>query len=500
MLRKRSSGILLHITSLPGSFGIGDFGPAAYRFADFLERAQQNYWQILPLNYTSTKMGCSPYSSYSAFAGNPLLISPEELVREGFLRKKDLAEAPRFAQGKADFAGAERFKNALLARAFEAFSQNGAGCDYEQFIKDNAYWLADFALFMALRKKYRGRKFRDWPRGLRDRQARNLAAAREELSERIAYEMFVQFVFARQYLRLKAYCNGKGIQIFGDLPIYVTYDSADVWGHPELFKLDRSRRPRFIAGVPPDYFSRTGQLWGNPVYDWERQAEDRYAWWMERIGHNLRLYDLVRIDHFRGFEAYWEVKAGDKTAQNGKWVPGPREVFFEELYRLFPGAAIIAEDLGFITPGVRELIAKYNLPTMKVVQFGFNGDARRNIHAPHNHQRNMVVYTGTHDNNTTVGWLRNEVDRRRRKTLEAYLGTKVTTKDVHWKLMRLVMGSTASAAIVPMQDLLGLDERSRMNSPAKARGNWGWRMKPGQAGCALAKKLRDLCAVYGRQS
>jgi len=498
MLKKRAAGILLHVSSLPSKYGVGDFGPEARKFADFLQQAGMHLWQILPLNMTIAKQGFSPYNCFSAFAGNPLLISPEQMVRDGLLHKKDIVNSPSFAVDYADYVKCSRYKKDLFQKALKRFDRTVSQADYERFMKQNESWLADFALFMALKKKYGRKDWSMWPTALKNRNPDVLTGARKELRETIGYHQFLQYVFYKQYESLKTYCNRRGIQIFGDLPIYVTYDSADVWAGPQWFKLTRSRKPKFIAGVPPDYFSKTGQLWGNPVYDWQRQAEDGYSWWMQRIHHNFALFDMFRIDHFRGFEAFWQVPASHKNAIKGQWIPGPGEHFFRKLMDYYPQPPIIVEDLGEITPAVRELIAKFSFPTMKVLQFAFDGDFTKNTHIPHNHIENAVVYPGTHDNNTTLGWYRKDVTARHKKLLSDYIGKNVSAKTIHWDMIRMAMGSVAKLAIVSMQDVMGLNEKARMNNPAKNKNNWLWRMKPGLLKTPLRKRLHQMLEMYGR--
>ena len=498
MLKQRSSGILLHITSVPSEYGIGDFGPATYKFVDFLKQAGQNCWQILPLNHTTPLTEYSPYNCFSAFAGSPLLISPALMVRDGLLKRSDLAAPPAFPLDKVDFARVASYKYALFDVAFQRFRSSGPPADYEAFCAEHQAWLEPFATFVAAKRHFKGRVWCDWPKALRDRKPKALAAIKDQLSEAIARERFLQYVFYRQYLDLKRYCHEQGVQVIGDLPIYVAYDSADVWSHPELFKLTAAKRPKFSAGVPPDYFSKTGQLWGNPVYDWDRAERTGFDWWIHRIRHNLLLFDLVRIDHFRGLVAYWEVPASHKTAMHGKWVKAPSETFFATLFRQIPFAAIFAEDLGHITADVRETVAKYQFPCMRVLQFAFSGDPARNPHMPHNHIANSIIYTGTHDNNTTRGWFDNDMIGPHRKRLFDYLGHKVPAGDIAWELMRLAHASVSNLAIIPMQDVLGLGAAARMNYPAKAKGNWFWRMRDGRLNARLASKLRRLTEIHGR--
>lgn len=501
MLKRRSSGILLHVTSLPSKWGIGDFGPEACKFADFLAAAGQNYWQILPLNHTTAQTGFSPYNCFSAFAGHPLLISPELLHRDGFLTKSEIQDAPRFPPDAVDFEKVASCKAKLFDKAFDRFAAGARPCDYETFTRDHRGWLDAYAVFVALKRHFKGRKWCDWPAAARDAGARMGEGGVESSltvdPKRVERERFLQYIFYKQYLELKRYCNERGVQVAGDIPIYVAYDSADVWSHPDLFKLNRSKRPQFVAGVPPDYFSKTGQLWGNPVYDWRQLERTGFAWWVQRVKHNLLLFDFVRIDHFRGLVAYWEVPASQKTAIRGKWVQVPHGKFFRELFRQVPFAAIFAEDLGDITADVREVVNRYDFPRMVVLQFAFGGSAQ-NLHLPHNHVENSIVYTGTHDNNTTRGWFDRELAGDRRKHLFGYMGCRVASGDISWTLMREAMKSVARIAVIPMQDVLGLGASARMNTPGSEVDNWRWRMRPGQTTASLARRLRDLAATCGR--
>jgi len=488
----------MHITSLPSKYGVGDFGPEAYKFADFLKAAGQNYWQMLPLNHTTVRTGYSPYNCFSAFAGNPLLISPELLREDGLLHRAELSDLPVFSAETADYDQAVACKNRLFDAAFARFKAGARPAGYGEFEQEHRTWLEPFALFVALRQRYKSRLWCDWPTALRDRKARALNSARDELCERIERERFLQYVFYRQYLRLKRYCNGLGIQVAGDIPIYVAHDSADVWSHPDLFKLTRDKRPRLVAGVPPDYFSKTGQLWGNPVYDWDQLEKTRFDWWIRRMKHNLLLFDFVRIDHFRGFIDFWEIPAGHKTAIRGRWAQAPHSQFFRELFRQIPFAAIFAEDLGHITADVREVVSMYNFPRMAVLQFAFDGDPACNVHMPHNHNENLIVYTGTHDNNTTRGWFERDLAKPTRQRLFDYIGRRVAASDISWELIRVAMASVAKITMIPMQDVLGLASQARMNHPARSKGNWRWRMRPGQTTTRVAERLRKLTVAYGR--
>jgi len=498
MFKKRASGILLHISSIATDYGIGDVGPAAHKFVDFLSRSGQNYWQILPLNYTTAATGYSPYNCFSAFAGNPLLISPDLMYRKSLLQKKELGELPEFPPGRVDYRKVSSCKSKLFDKAFARCNSLSELDNYDRFSEDNKFWLEDFATFVAIKNHLRGQAWNKWPAEIRDRNDLALKSLKKQLRQKIDREYFLQYIWYEQYSSLRKKCEQNAVTIVGDLPIYVAYDSADVWAHPKIFKLDRSKRPKYIAGVPPDYFSRTGQLWGNPLYDWQQLSRSDYDWWMRRIGHNLQLFDLVRIDHFRGLVAYWQVPAGEKTAVRGKWVQTPTEEFFSTLFRRFPSAPIFAEDLGYITADVRETISKYNLAGMRVLQFGFDGQSSKNPHCPHNHVENCLVYTGTHDNNTTCGWFETEATTEQKKHLYDYLGHKVSAKTVHREMTRMAMASVAKVAIIPMQDLLGLSAEARMNRPAKTRGNWLWRMQKGKTTTALAKKLRKMVETFGR--
>jgi 4-alpha-glucanotransferase len=498
MIKERASGVLLHVTSLPSKYGIGDLGPQAYRFIDFLVAGAQKYWQVLPLNCTTGGTGHSPYNCLSAFAGNPLLISPELLYRRGLLTKRHLNDVPRFSQTAVEYRKVAAWKKKLCETAFRRFRNMPRPSDYHRFCTENAFWLEDFADFVALRSHYRGRPWCDWPAQIRDRKKRALKAAEEELRDDIERQIFLQYTFYTQWQELRKYCNDRGIKVIGDIPIYATYDSPDVWAHVKIFKLDRSKRPRFQAGVPPDYFSRTGQLWGNPVYDWKVLKNSGYRWWIERLKQNLILFDMARIDHFRGFMAYWQVPAKHRTALRGKWVDGPKSHFFDVLLRHFPDAPIIAEDLGRITRDVREVIRKYDFPCMKILQFAFGGNPHDNTHILHNHIHNSVVYTGTHDNNTTRGWFETEASAQVKDRLFEYRGRNVPLRRIHWEFVRMAMGSVADLCVIPAQDLIGLPAEARMNRPACKKGNWLWRLRKGKLGAAAAKKLRHLTSIYAR--
>jgi len=495
---KRESGILLHVVSLPSAYGIGDLGPSAYRFVDFLAESGQKYWQILPLNATGPGDNPSPYNSISTSAGNTLMISPDLLADQGWLDWGDLARIPKLFAGKIDYPAVIRGKVPILRLTYERFRDRQDKGEYEKFCAENSSWLDDHALFVALQEHFQGAVWNRWPRELRDREPEALKSWGEKLREQVAREKFLQYIFSQQWLGLKEYCRRKNIRIIGDLPIYVDYNSVDLWVHPEVFRLDQQREPSAVAGVPPDYFSPTGQLWGNPVYNWEVLKSRGYSWWVKRLEQNFRLYDLVRIDHFRGFAAYWEVPAGEKTAVNGRWVQGPGEDFFLAVSRRFPELPIIAEDLGVITEDVDELRRRFGFPGMKILLFAFGGDFPANPYVPHNYEENCVVYTGTHDNNTVRGWFDYEASPEEKKRLFNYLGREINRNEAHREFIRLAMMSVAKLAILPMQDVLGLGQEARMNRPATTAGNYQWRVRPEEITPEITQWLRNVTGVYGR--
>ncbi len=468
----RSSGVLLHPTSLPGRYGIGDLGEYAYRFVDWLQAAGQTIWQILPLGPTS--YGDSPYQTLSAFAGNPNLVSLDKLVGEGWLTHDDLADAPDFPADRVDFGWIIGYHNDRLHLAYERFKISGSTAQkatFEEWCDINAYWLDDYVLFAALKDSYGGKPWVEWDAGeaLRDEMA--LAAARERLAVQIDERRFHQWVFHTQWYELKAYAAARGIRFIGDIPIFVAHDSADVWANRDRFYLDERGNPTVVAGVPPDYFSATGQRWGNPLYRWDVMRASGYDWWISRFRACLSLVDVVRIDHFRGFDAYWEIPAEEETAVKGEWVNGPGTDFFAAVQAALGDLPIIAEDLGVITPTVEKLRDDFGLPGMKVLQFAWSEP--RNPFLPHNHTPNSVVYSGTHDNNTTVGWWNNEVDDQTRSLISQYLDHEV--REPHWTLIRLGMMSVAHTFVAPMTDILGLGSEARMNTPGVESGNWTWR-------------------------
>ena len=496
-MARRAAGLLLHPTSLPGPFGVGDLGPAAEAFCLWAAEAGQRLWQVLPL--CPTDAGGSPYSGLSAFAGNPLLISPQRLVDEGLLPAEALEEAfePR-GGGHVDFVGAGTRKERLLRLAWERFqgaAGDGTRRDWEAFRAEEAGagWLDDWTLFASLKRRLAGCDWTAWDAGLRRRETAALAAARSELEEEIAYHAFVQFLFFRHWTRLRRFAEGLGIRILGDLPIYMAHDSADVWARQDLYALDSEGLPEKVAGVPPDYFSEAGQLWGNPLYRWERMEAEGFAWWVARFRMNLRLAHLVRLDHFRGFVDYWEVPASEKTARHGRWVSGPGSALFAAAERARGEMPVIAEDLGLITPEVHRLRAELGLPGMRVLQFGF-GDLD-SAHLPHHHEPRSVVYTGTHDNDTARGWFSGLAPEIRARVLD-YLGC--AAEDIAWAMVRAAHASVAELAVVPVQDVFDLGGDARLNVPGEARGNWTWRAEEAQFTPARAARLRRLAELTGR--
>jgi 4-alpha-glucanotransferase len=498
MFGSRTSGILLHPTSLPSPFGIGDLGPEAYRFVDFLSESFQQIWQILPIGPTG--YGNSPYLSYSALAGNPLLISPELLVKEQLLEEKDFEGLPNFSGDRVDFDTVIATKMALFKKASDRFQTDASPqqqADFAEFCDRHGDWLNDYALFMSLKEDLEGTSWNTWEEKLAKREAWALQEATERLSESIYLQKFLQFQFFQQWIALKKYANEVNISIFGDIPIYVAHDSVDVWSNPDIFCLDEeTNAAALMAGVPPDYFSETGQLWGNPVYNWEKLEETNFAWWIKRVKGILDYVDIIRIDHFRGFEAFWAVPQGEETAINGEWLKALGEKFFEVLNRELGQLPIVAEDLGVITSEVEALRDKFNFPGMKVLQFAFDSD-RENPFLPFNYTtRNCIVYTGTHDNNTTLGWFQERSLEERARVVD-YFGC-VCPEGIHWNLIRLALSSVAVCAIFPLQDILGQGTESKMNTPGKAENNWNWRYRSEDLTVDLGQKLKYLTYLYGR--
>ncbi len=491
----RASGVLLHPTSLPGPHGSGDFGAAAFHFVDWLVAAGQMLWQILPLSGIGP--GNSPYMSTSAFAGNVLLIDLDELHRRGWLSADEIAPPAGIAEQRLNFAAVVPFRMDRLARAAQRFAAQASAeerADLQAFAERHADWLGDYTLFMTLAEQQGWRDWCEWDAPLAAREPQALAAARKAHAERIAFWTFCQWCFFRQWLALKAYANGKGIEVIGDAPIFIAHQSAEVWARPELFELDAQGRPRVVAGVPPDVFSATGQRWGNPLYRWEAHAREGFAWWVQRIRRVFELVDIVRIDHFRGFAGYWEIPASEATAVKGHWVPAPGEALFKAIARALGPLPIIAEDLGVITPDVVALRKKFAFPGMRILQFAFEGGSG-NAYLPHNHDTDTVVYTGTHDNDTTLGWW-HSLDEGLRERVRDYLGSDGT--EIHWELIRAACASVADTAVHPMQDVLGLAGAHRMNLPGQGAGYWEWRFAWSQVRPEHAQRLAHLTRLYRR--
>jgi 4-alpha-glucanotransferase len=503
----RCSGVLLHITSLPGPYGIGDLGQSAYEFADFLAGAGQKLWQVLPLSPTG--YGDSPYQGFSAFAGNPLCIDLETLEARGLLTAADLAGASALPQDQVGYGAVITFRLAVLRRAAEKFFRQASPAErvaLDAFCRDNASWLDDYALFMACKDVYNGQVWTRWERGISQRQP----AALQEWAAKLARELEVfkywQFEFFQQWHKLKTYCHERGIRIMGDIPIYVAHDSADVWAHPDLFQLDEQGNPAAVAGVPPDYFCATGQLWGNPIYRWEVMADLGYGWWIDRFRASLDRFDMVRLDHFRGFEAYWEIPANAPTAVHGRWVKGPGASLFRALQATLGELPVVAENLGVVTPEVEALRKEFGFPGMSLLQFAFGYDPQGPSFRPHNYSRELVAYTGGHDNDTTLGWWTSsgvgdstrtpEEVRKEHAFTRAYLGFE--NEEINWVFIRAVFGSVASIAVVPLQDVLGLGSEARMNLPGTIQGNWTWRYSREALTEEIRDRLRALTRIYDR--
>ncbi|MBD2664937.1 4-alpha-glucanotransferase [Richelia sinica FACHB-800] len=493
----RSSGILLHPSSFPSRFGIGDLGLEAYGFIDFLKDSFQQYWQVLPLGPTG--YGNSPYMCYSAMAGNHLLISPEKLVDEGLLTPEDFDNLQTFPTHQVDFEAVIPVKVNLLKKAADNFQKQATVSQKEaftEFCTSKAYWLDNYALFMALKDAQDGASWHNWEPELAKREPEALIHAQKQLSNEIFYYKFLQYEFFRQWSELKSYANRRGIEIIGDIPIYVAHDSADVWANPEIFALDEETgAAALMAGVPPDYFSATGQLWGNPVYQWEELEKQDFHWWVQRFAAMLDYVDIIRIDHFRGFEAFWAVPQGEETAVNGEWIEAPGVALFTAIKEQLGKLPVLAEDLGIITPEVEALRDQFEFPGMKVLQFAFGSDPG-NPFLPFNYVRNAVVYTGTHDNDTTIGWYEKAGEWEKRN-LDLYLGG-ISADGVHWDLIRLALSSIANQAILPLQDVLGLGTEARMNFPGTAEGNWQWRYQADMLKAELSDRLKHLTLLYGR--
>ena len=498
-MKKRQCGILMHISSLPSIYGIGDFGPEAYSFIDFLNRAKQKLWQILPLSPTDTVYYNSPYLNLSTFALNPLFLSPDLLVKDGFIDETEIHSVkPSLSHKKVDYQKITELKKKIISKLSVNIIKLKKGKEYHEFCNLNKDWLDDYALFNALKSHFKGSLWKTWPSEIRDRSANAVQFWRKELKEEVESVKCIQFLLEKQWFSLKKYCNNKEIKIIGDLPMYVDYNSSDVWSNQEIFKLDESKSPYAVAGVPPDYFSETGQLWGNPVYNWEELKKVNYSWWIKRLKRAFTLYDIVRIDHFRGLVAYWEVNAHETTAINGKWVSVPVKGFLDTVKKELGNVSFIAEDLGIITPDVIDIMDTYKLPGMKVLLFAFGGELGTNSYLPHNHIVNCFLYTGTHDNNTVKGWHENDATEEEKKNLSRYIGRRITNKNVTWEMIRMAMLSVAGNIIIPMQDFLNLGKEARMNTPSTAGNNWQWRLSSLDIDSELIDKLLDLLTLSGR--
>ena len=494
---KRAAGILMPITSLPSEYGIGCFSKSAYDFVDWLKEAGQSYWQILPLGPTS--YGDSPYQSFSTFAGNPYFISLKALVEEGVLTKEDCDKVSWGRRADSvDYEKIYKGRYKLLRKAYEN-SNISENPDYQKFVAENSWWLSDYALFMAVKDQFGGVEWTKWAEDIRLRWANAMDYYRRELYFDIEFQQYMQFKFHEQWMKLKAYANENGIKIIGDIPIYVAMDSADTWAHPELFQLDEENVPVAVAGCPPDGFSATGQLWGNPLYDWGYHKKDHYSWWIKRMEYCLKLYDVVRVDHFRGFEAYYSIPYGDLTAEFGHWEKGPGLELFDQLKKSLKKEKlpIIAEDLGFLTPEVHEMLKESGFPGMKVLEFAFD-DTENSDYLPHKYTENSIVYTGTHDNDTLVGWYET-MSRKDKSFAREYMGCHHTPKkEMHWEFIRLAMASPAKLAVIPVQDYLGLGAEARINEPSTLGKNWKWRLLPGELNSDVLKQCRRMAKLYGR--
>lgn len=490
---ERSSGILLHLSSLPGDEGIGSMGRNAYQFVDFLAKTKQKIWQILPLGPVG--YGNSPYQCYSAFAGNPLFIDIQLLVDDRLVSKKTETDPP-FKARMVEFDRVEQWKMILFREAFESFKKNFSRYkeEYDNFMRSHSWWLTDYALFRALKTSNGEKVWNTWAPELVRRDQQAIGEAYTELQEDVDFHCFLQFLFFRQWFKLKSYAHSKGIQIVGDIPLYVSFDSVDVWANQDIFQLDEDAKPILVGGVPPDYFSETGQLWRNPVFDWKRIEERNFDWWLARIHFNLHMFDRVRVDHFRGLESYWAVDAAEETAIVGEWLPAKGHELFVRLKQQLGELNIIAEDLGVITPEVEKLRDDFGLPGMKILQFAFSSD-EKNESLPHNYESNFVAYTGTHDNDTTLGWF-HSIEKKERKTLRRYLGGN--GKELVRQMIEYIWGSAAMMVIIPMQDVLGLDTEARMNTPGTASGNWTWRFTWAQVRPNHQRFLKEITKKYNR--
>lgn len=495
----RDAGILLHITSLPSAFGIGDLGPEAKNFVNFLNRCNQRYWQVLPLNPVSREQHYSPYSSVSSMAGNPLLISPELLVENGLLKNSDLSGYQIQTRNQVNFKKAADVREELFRKSSKVFFKNSRLTSiFQKFCQRESYWLKEYALYEALKSHHDNRPWFDWEPEFRMRSAAALNKFSRKSAETLEYIMWQQFVFFEQWGALKEYANSSGIALFGDLPFYVSYDSCDVWANREIFSVDKNGMMTGVAGVPPDYFNSNGQLWGMPTFKWDILRKQKYDWWIKRLRKNMQMFDVLRLDHFRAFASYWEVPSKENTAKRGKWKEGPGADFFNTVQSIIGDAKFVAEDLGDIDDKVFRLRDSFGLPGMKILQFAFGDKMAESAYIPHNFTSNFIAYTGTHDNNTTVGWFTKDIKNKERKQISDYFGRPINERNIHVELSRLAYASIARTAILPLQDVLGLDESTRMNTPATTSGNWKWRFKKNALTKSIERRLAHWVSLYNR--
>jgi len=497
-MHKRGSGVLLHIVSLPSPYGIGDLGPSAFQFADFLSQSRQCFWQVLPLNPTGPEHDFSPYSSFSTHALNPLLISPDVLYEEGYIQKSDLVTFTDINPHKVSYKKAFQYKNKLLKQAFSISYNRGLNSEFELFCHQHQKWLDEHALFVALSSKFADTPWNSWPVEIRERDHSALKNFSDSLKLDILQEKFIQFLLSHQWIRLKRYCHEKGVQLIGDLPMFVSFDSVDVWANKQNFKINSQNQTAFFAGAPPDRFNQSGQVWHTPVYNWDIMKSHNYDWWITRFSRSFELFDILRIDHFRGFVAYWEISADHADATRGYWQSVPVEHFFNTLFKHFFCFPVIAEDLGTITSDVRETMIRLNLPGTKVLLFAFENDDPDHPYLPHNYSKNCMACTGTHDTNTIKGWFEDDASERERERLFRYIGEKVSSETVNWKSIQIQMVSAADMVIFPLQDIIGQGSSCRMNIPGARKDNWQYRFTYNQVTQTMIERLGEMTVIYGR--
>lgn len=497
-MHKRGSGILLHIASLPSPFGIGDLGAEAFRFADFLSATHQSYWQVLPLNPTDPKRDFSPYSSISSFALNPMLISPQMLAKQNLIPQSMVLPFTDCNPACADYNRALQYKTELLQTAFITAQKQGLGSDFELFCLQNSSWLDNHAVFIALSNQFKNQTWDQWPHQFRDHNPDAISEFTQKSPQEILREKFYQYLIMQQWTSLRDYCNSNGIQLIGDLPMFVNYDSVDVWAYRQYFKLNDQLQPAFFAGAPPDRFSSEGQLWHNPVFNWEALRKNKYSWWIHRFRRSFQLFDMMRIDHFRGLVAYWETPANHHNAVNGSWQNVPVDDFFNTLFKHFSCFPVIAEDLGTITPDVREAMNRFQIPGTKVFLFAFENQNPDHPYLPHNYEKNCMACTGTHDTNTIRGWYEFDCSEQEKQNLSGYIGEAINAESVNWKAIRLMMLSAADMVIFPLQDILGYSSDARMNRPGTKAANWRWRFTEDALTEDIIIKLKDLTVTFGR--